>query len=67
MSPSVDSFIDKGADVKTGRGKEFRNVLVRVPGDILADLDAYLVRNKPWLPRNQWIIEAVHDKLKSDA
>lgn len=64
ISTSMDKFIDKGAAVKASKEKEFRNILVRIPADILDELDAYLILNKPWLNRTQWIVEAIHERLK---
>lgn len=66
VSPAVESFIDKGADVKVSKvGKNFKNVLIRIPTSILAQLDCF-IEKKPWLNRTQWIVEAIHDKIKSD-
>lgn len=66
MSPAAESFIDKGADVKSSKEtKSFKNVLIRIPNCILTELD-YWVAKKPWLNRTQWIVEAIHDKIKSD-
>jgi hypothetical protein len=63
-STSMERFIDKGAAVKASKEKEFRNILVRIPADILHELDAYLILNKPWLNRTQWIVETINEKLK---
>jgi hypothetical protein len=62
---SVERFIDKGADVKSSKDKNFKNVLVRMPTSILTQLDGW-VEKKPWINRTQWIVEAIHEKLKSD-
>lgn len=65
-APSVENFIDKGADVKSSKdSKSFKNVLIRIPTSILTQLDHW-VEKKPWLNRTQWIVEAIHDKIKSD-
>jgi hypothetical protein len=60
--PSIDSFIGGGADVKSAKDKAFKNILLRVPADILNELDERLEK-KPWLNRTQWIVEAIHEKL----
>jgi hypothetical protein len=65
IETSVNSFIDKGADVKASKYKEFQNILVRVPIGILNELDSS-VEKKPWLTRTQWVVEAINEKLKSD-
>lgn len=64
-SPSIDKFIEKGADVRSIKDKNFKNVLIRIPTGILNELDD-LLEKKPWLSRTQLIVEAIHDKLKSD-
>lgn len=64
INTSMDKFIDKGAAVKASKEKEFRNILVRIPADILDELDAYLILNKPWVNRTQWIVEMIHEGLK---
>jgi hypothetical protein len=64
-SPSIDSFIDKGADVKSSKDKNFKNVLIRIPKNILDKLDE-AVESKQWLTRTQWIVEAIHDKLTKE-
>ena len=65
MNQSIENFIDKGADVKATKDKSFKNVLVRVPSEILKELDKSL-DGKPWLSRTRWIVEAIHTKLKFD-
>jgi hypothetical protein len=64
-SPAVSSFIDKGADVKTTKDKEFKNILIRMPISVLSELDAW-VEKKPWINRTQWIVEAIHEKLTNE-
>jgi len=65
VNRSIETFIDKGADVKSGKGKHFKNVLIRVPVDILNQLDDALSK-KPWFTRTQWVVSAIHEKLNSD-
>lgn len=62
---SVEKFINNGADVKSGKEKLFKNVLIRIPMDILNQLDES-VEKKPWLTRTQWVVNAIHEKLNSD-
>lgn len=65
VNSSIDSFIDKGADVKANKDKSFKNILIRVPTGILNELDTW-VQKKPWINRTQWIVEAIHEKLTCD-
>lgn len=59
---SIESFIDKGADVKGAKEKEFKNVLVRIPIEILSELDS-IIERKPWTNRTQWIVDAIYEKI----
>jgi len=63
LQNSVDKFIDQGADVRTAKGAGFKNVLIRIPTDILSEIDA-CVERKPWITRTQWVVEAIHCRLK---
>jgi hypothetical protein len=63
--PLMERFIDKGADVKASKDIGFKNVLVRLPTSILTELDA-CIEKKPWVNRTQWIVEAIHEKLKGN-
>ena len=65
VEQSVDSFIDKGADVKANKDGGFKNVLVRIPRDVLYEISA-LIRAKPELNRTLWIVQALREKLKND-
>jgi hypothetical protein len=61
----IRKFIDDGADVKDSKDKEFKNILIRVPISVLIQL-AEAIEKKPWIYRTQWIVEAIHEKLKRD-
>ena len=64
---SVDSFIYKGAEVKSSKEKiTFKNILVRIPDCVLSELDN-LLEKKPWLNRTQWIVESINDKIKRES
>ena len=62
INQSLNSFIDKGADVKATKERGFKNVLIRIPQNFLTEIDEALEK-KPWLTRTQWIVEAIHEKL----
>jgi len=66
VNRSVEAFIENGAEVKSSKGKHFKNILIRVPNEILVRLDAAKSR-KPWYTRTQWVVTAIHEKLNSDA
>ena len=63
ISPSIEEFIDKGAPVKASKDMDFKSVLIRIPTSILAELDERL-KNKLRISRTQWIVEAIHEKLR---
>lgn len=65
VNESINSFIDKGADVKASKKEGFKNILIRIPESVLSELD-YVLEKKPWMARTQWIVEAIHEKLKRD-
>ena len=65
MNRSIEAFIKKGADVKSNKEKSFKNVLVRIPTSIIDQMDS-LIEKKPWITRTQLIVEAIHNKIKSD-
>lgn len=66
ISRSMENFIDKGSSVKITKEKGFKNILIRIPVEILNELDR-LLEKKTWLNRTQLIIEAIHEKLNCDA
>ena len=63
---NVSTFIEKGADVKAKKGSKFKNVLVRIPTEILEEI-SFLIKMKPELNRTLWIIEALREKLKRES
>jgi hypothetical protein len=65
LTIEMDQFIDKGAHVKSSKGKNFKNVLIRIPIHVLNQLDDAVSR-KPWITRTQWVVNAIHEKLNSE-
>ena len=65
VNDSINSFIDKGANVKATKERGFKNVLIRIPENFLTEIEEALEK-KPWLTRTQWIVEAIHEKLSTD-
>lgn len=65
IDTGIEKFIDKGADVKASKEKDFKNVLVRLPINVLHRLDER-IEKKPWMNRTQFIVEAIDDKLESN-
>jgi hypothetical protein len=63
VNVSMDSFIDKGADVKANKERGFKYISLRIPSDILSEVDE-VVSRKQWNDRTKWIIEAIYEKLR---
>ena len=63
----VQKLINKGASVAKGQpddGEKFSSVLLRIPRDMLAEIDASVKRRLPVrISRQAWIIEALHERL----
>ena len=57
-----DVFILKGGDVPKKDDSEFKVVTLRLPIEILKKLDA-VIKEKPWLTRNGWIVNAINEHL----
>ena len=65
VNDSINSFIDKGANVKATKERGFKNVLIRIPENFLTEIEEALEK-KPWLTRTQWVVEAIHEKLSAN-
>lgn len=58
VEPSVDSYILKGDQVNADQ-QEFINILLRLPKEVLNQID----QKKGWKKRTPWILEAILEKL----
>lgn len=58
--PSVESFIHGKNSGKLGP------LSLRVPPDILAEVDQSVSRRRPQVSRHQWILEAICEKLNRE-
>ncbi len=65
IKKSINNFISKGGTSYSSHKGEFCNILLRIPNTVLDDLDK-LLKEKPWINRTSWIIEAIDLRLKSD-
>jgi hypothetical protein len=66
IDKSVESFIEKGAEVKGKKGKKFKDILLALPIEMAQEIDR-LVDEKGWGSRRAWILEAIHEKLTGDS
>ena len=60
----MKSYIDKGKKAYVHK-EEFTSVLLRIPISRLEMVDDK-VKEKPWMNRTQWIMEAIEAKLNED-
>ena len=48
-------------------GEQIKPVLLRVPTDILKSMDAQIKARRIKVSRNQWILEAICQRMERDA
>jgi hypothetical protein len=61
----MDGLLEKYRPSTKKAKTEFTNVLTRIPSSVLERVDAK-VKEKPWMTRTQWIIEALITKLDKE-
>jgi len=68
---AVHKLISKGGSVAAPSlddEPQYSSVLLRIPVDMLADIDASVKRRRPVrISRQAWIIEALHERLIHEA
>ncbi len=64
LNSSIKKFIQKGAATKPAKDNESTKILVLIPNSLLEEIDS-LVKEKPWLNRTRWIVQALHEKVDS--
>jgi hypothetical protein len=67
----VDALINRGGSSPgtpppESQAKPPTPILLRIPTDMLEQLDAALKARPVRLPRHTWILEAIHEKLTRD-
>lgn len=68
---NVEAFIREGGSVTQGsqaNGDEtdVKGLKLRLPGELLAEVDAAVKRRRPAPSRHQWILEAIYEKLERE-
>lgn len=68
----VDALINRGgsptgAPPEPPPGKTSTTILLRLPPDMLDQVDAALKSRPIKLPRHTWILEAIHEKLSRES
>lgn len=67
---SVEQFIQSAATAATAttpKTDSVQPVQLRLPEQLLAEIDAAVAKRKPAPSRHQWILEAIYDKLSSQS
>ncbi len=58
--------VDSGAEVISKRGS-IQPLKLRIPEDLLADIDAIVEREKPKISRHTWILRALYQQVKMES
>jgi hypothetical protein len=72
-APDVEAFIQEGGSAGQGampqvKGNEdeVKGLKLRLTGELLAAVDAAVMRRRPMPSRHQWILEAIYEKLERE-
>ena len=65
----VDALINKGGSQPTSGSSDDASIAVvlRIPANILKRVDAAVKARPIRTPRHTWLLEAIHEKLESEA
>ncbi len=58
--------VDSGAEVISKRGS-IQPLKLRIPEDLLADIDAIVEREKPKISRHTWILRALYQQVELES
>lgn len=66
--PDINALINKGGSTAETsiKKEEGKPVLVRVPSDMLKQIDEIVSSKKIKIPRHTWLLEAVFEKLERE-
>lgn len=68
----VEAFIKEGGtesvteETQPAKTKEIQPIKLRVPAELLADIDTAVANRKPSPSRHQWLLEALYEKLERE-
>lgn len=67
--PNIEALINKGGSTaeKTVAKVEEKPILIRVPSDIIKQIDSIVSSKKIKTPRHTWLLEAVFEKLERES
>jgi hypothetical protein len=66
-SISQVAVAEKKPQALPGNEEEVKGLKLRLPVDLLAEVDAAVKKRRPAPSRHQWILEAIYEKLSRDA
>jgi hypothetical protein len=66
--PNIAALINKGGSAAetTIKEKEEKPILLRVPSEVLTQIDAIVSSKRIKTPRHTWLLEAVFEKLERE-
>lgn len=62
---SSQTAVDSGAEV-ISRAGSIQPLKLRIPEDLLADIDAIVEREKPKISRHTWILRTLYERVEQD-
>ena len=68
QEPNIAALINKGGSTAEATIKEDKEkpILLRVPSDVLSQIDAIVSSKRIKTPRHTWLLEAVFEKLERE-
>lgn len=63
----INRIIGKGGSAAAKDNRSDKQVLVRVPEELLEQIDALVQGRRVRMPRNSWIVEALFEKAEREA
>ena len=66
----TDKWIEEAANDQPQQQEEepktVQDIRLRIPTDLLKEIDQIVAKRKPKISRHNWILEALHEKVKRE-
>ena len=66
----TDKWIEEAANDQPQQQEEelktVQDIRLRIPTDLLEEIDQIVAKRKPKISRHNWILEALHEKVKRE-
>ena len=66
----TDKWIEEAANDQPQQQEEepktIQDIRLRIPTDLLEEIDQSVAKRKPKISRHNWILEALHEKVKRE-